>query len=112
MPTILTVDAIDQSTIGITAAFLDDDDNPVTPNEAMWSLTDKFGNVINGRLDEAISPLSTSATIALTEDDLKYTDGPRRVFTVEYRYDSDLGNDLLARDFCEFLITKVVKAKT
>lgn len=113
MPSILTVSALDQSTIGIVIAFLDDDDQPVTPLSAWWSLTDKHGNIINSRLDVAITPLSTTATIVPTEDDLKYSEGAKRVFTVEYRYNSStLGNNLLARDFCEFTIVNVVKDKT
>lgn len=118
MPVTLTITATgqpakpnDQSTIVIGLAFTDHNGTAAIPTAATWSLTDEYGNVINERLDVAISPLAASAEIALSGDDLKYSEGPNRVFTVEYTYNSSLGV-LPGRDQCEFTIENLVKAKT
>lgn len=118
MPIVLTISATgqparanDQSTIVIGLAFTDHDGAAVVPATATWTLTDDHGNVINEQLDVAISPLAASVEIALSGDDLKYSEGPERVFTVEYTYSSDLGT-LPAREQCEFTIENLVKAKT
>lgn len=118
MPVTLTVTATgqparpnDQSTIVIGLAFTDHNGDAATPITATWSLTDEYGNVINEQLDVPISPLAAASEIALSGDDLKYSEGPNRVFTVEYTYNSDLGV-LPGREQCEFPIENMVKAKT
>jgi hypothetical protein len=101
----------DQGLLVISLGFSDHDSEAVTPTAAIWSLTDEHGNVINERLDVAISPLAAAVDIALSGDDLKYSDGAKRIFTLEWTYVSDLGT-LSDRDQCEFAIENLVKAKT
>lgn len=119
MPVALTISATgqparpsDQGTIVISLGFSDHDGAAVVPNVGLtWSLTDEHGNVINERLDEPIAPAS-SVSIVVFGDDLKYSEGPKRVFTVEGTYNSTLGNNLPIREQREFSIENLVKAKT
>lgn len=117
MPVTLTISATgqparpsDQSTLVIGLAFTDHDGVAAIPIAATWSLTDEHGNVINERLDETITP-AASVDIALSGDDLKYSEGPKRVFTVEWTYSSNLGT-LPGRDQREFTVENLLKAKT
>jgi hypothetical protein len=117
MPAILTLSTgkparpSDQGLLVVSLGFSDHNSAATTPATAAWSLTDEHGNVINERLDVAISPLAAAVDIPLQGDDLKYSDGAKRVFTVEYTYTSDLGT-LTDRGQCEFAIENLVKAKT
>jgi len=104
MPTELTVRAVEGSTYVVTAAFTDEDENDVTPNELTWTLTDRYGNTINEREDEEITP-DTSVDIVLTGDDLQVSDDEKvtvLTVTVEGTYNSDLGNNLPIKDKCTF----------
>lgn len=109
MPTVIKIDgeyAVEQSTIFITLAYLDENDNPVTPKTGTWTWTDEDGTPINNREDETISGLSTENTIVLSGDDLALSDGftgisEKRFFLFEGTYDSDLGSDLPLKDQLE-----------
>jgi len=89
---------------GIQVAFTDEDGNAVTPNAdtIKWTLTNRPAHgtvptVINSREQEAITSAST-ITIVLEGDDLTLLSGEgsfgERVLTVEYQYDSSMGNNL------------------
>lgn len=97
MPTILTTQALPSNTYKITAAFTDENDQAVTPNDGCtWTLADTEGTVINSREDVAITE-ATSVDIFLTGDDLASTgvyDDGIRVFTIEGTYDSGSETDL------------------
>lgn len=89
----------ERGTVSVSFTFYDSDTPPntVTPKSAYWTLSDKYGNVINSRNQVTISPLSSTVIVTLTDDDIQITgdddDGERR-FTVVAVYDSDLGSDL------------------
>jgi len=106
MPSTLTTRAVEGSTYIVTAAFEDEDENAVTPNDLTWTLTDRHGNVINDREDEVITP-DTSVDIVLTGDDLQVGDDERATVltvTIEGTYDSDAGTDLELKDSTTFPI--------
>jgi hypothetical protein len=107
MPTTLTTNAIERSTIGITAAFTDETGAVVAPNSGLsWTLTDVVGNVVNGREDVAISS-AASVTIALHGADLQISDSfrdNRRLLTISGTYNSSLGSNLEIVDWVQFEI--------
>lgn len=86
----------------LTVTFKDETDNPVTPNEASWTLK-KDRDVINERQDIVISPLDTSVDIVLSGDDLQ---GGLQCLIVEASYDSSLGSDLPLRDWILFEVKR------
>lgn len=104
MPTTLTTRAVEGSTYIVTAAFTDEDDNAVTPNALTWTLTDRYGNVVNGQEDEVLTP-DTSVDIVLTDDDLQVGDDEKVTLltvTIEGTYNSSYGNNLPIKDSCTF----------
>lgn len=109
MPTKLTTAAIEQSTFAIVASFVDENGDPVTPNnDITWTLTDAHGVVINDRADVEIAP-GESVTILLTGDDLQIVPGRTAVRKVAIRctYDSTLGTGLPLVDEVEFRVIDV-----
>jgi hypothetical protein len=105
LTTYLTRKAPEEGFYPITVSYLDEDDAPVTPTAATWTLTDERGRVINERSAEVISSLSTSNVIGLQGDDLSIGDnGTERLLLVEYTYDSDLGDDLPGISQAHFVI--------
>jgi hypothetical protein len=109
MPTDLSVDAIEESTYVITAAFTDEDDNPVAPNTGLvWHLTNPDGDIVNSREDVSITP-ATTVTVVLQGDDLAIaSDIEKRIFTIEGTYDSTLGAGLLLKDAARFNVVSLV----
>lgn len=111
MPSTLTINANERSTFVINSAFTDEDDTPVTPTAATWTLTDCNGSIINSREDVTISSLSTNVDVVLSGDDLAIQSGNddgKRVFLVEGTYDSTLGSGLPFKDQAEFFIADLV----
>jgi len=108
MPTTLEIKADEESTYVVTFAFEDEDDNPVVPNEATWTLTDISGTVINGQSDVDILPIVQTGDIVLTKDDLAIPDGVagdvERRFRIAALYDSSLGSDLGLTGEAQFTI--------
>lgn len=90
----LITHAKDQSTYQVTAAFTDAAGDSVVPSAITWTLTDRDGTVINSREDVAVATPAASIDIVLSGDDLKYSDGAKRILTIEATYDSDEGSDL------------------
>lgn len=66
--------AEEEGTYVINLAWLDEDDNPVTPTTMAWDLVDGLGNEINGRTNVPITGLSTSNDIPLSGNDLAIPD--------------------------------------
>jgi len=104
MATELEEIAREESTYIITCAFVDEDDDAVTPDAdtITWSLMDTNGNIINSREDVAIASLS-SIDVVLSGDDLAIQTGETggfvsRRFLVKAVFDSDAGNNLPLRD--------------
>lgn len=81
----------EKSSMCISITFYDEDGNEVTPDTATWTLTDRDGNVINSRLDVAITP-ATTVEISVTGDDLQIVDQTKkrekRIFLIEWEKDS------------------------
>ena len=103
----LTLNAIEESTYGITIDFYDDAGAAVSPATMTWTLSDKDGTVINARQDVAISNPTSSETITLSGDDLAVSEGESslRILTLEGTYDSGtLGTGLAFRDSCQFVV--------
>lgn len=105
MPAVLTTAAVEESTFAVTATFTDEDGAPLTPTALTWTLTDLHGTVINGRLEQAITPAS-SVTVVLSGLDLALPDPSdnRRVMLFEGTYNSSLGSNLSLKDQVEFPI--------
>jgi hypothetical protein len=115
MPTTITsVKAVERSTFVVTVSFLDEDDSPVIPNSATWSLVDIRGDIINGREDVVISPLDSTVDILLSGNDLVVTGGhdeDKRYLVVEAVYDSDLGSGLPLKDHLVFYVQNLKKVQ-
>ena len=108
MATTLIIKADEESTYVVTFAFEDENDNPVVPNSATWTLTDISGAVINGQADVSIAPIVQTGYIVLTKDDLAIPDGVagdvERRFRIAALYDSSLGSDLPLTGEAQFTI--------
>src|SRR5574342_1101082 len=108
MITILTTSIHERATAKFTVAFTDEGGSAATPTAASWTLTDGGENIVNSRSDVAISPPSSSVTLALKDADLQIGDyGVYRVLTVKYTYDSSLGTALPGRDQVGFYIDDI-----
>lgn len=106
MPTNLTTKAQEESSYTITASFTDEDGTAVTPTSATWTLSDTYGNTINSRAAEVITP-DTSVDITLTGDDLAISETGaviKRILTVEAVYDSTYGTGLTLKDTATFQV--------
>ena len=110
--TILALHATEQSTYSIPFVTYDDTGAAVVANSGLtWSLTDQYGNTVNGRIDVSITP-ELSMEVTLEGDDLAIlTDAHQefRVFTVEGTYDSDLGNGKPIKSQAGFWVDNLVK---
>lgn len=108
MPSRLTTQAVEKSTFPVTADFTDEDGASVIPNTLFWTLTDRYGNVINSREDVEIETPAASVTVVLSGDDLALlTSDPfdyERYMSFEGTYDSDLGSNLPLNDGVQFEI--------
>ena len=92
------------SSIVITVGFKDVDGADFTPKTCVWSLTDKAGTVINGRDRVSASPSSAEHDFVLFGDDLLYSSGKDRIFTVEGTYDSAYMSDQPFREEASFQV--------
>ncbi|MCA9872476.1 MAG: hypothetical protein KC441_02445 [Anaerolineales bacterium] len=108
MPATLTTKAVEKSTLAVTASFFDEDETPAVPSELKYTLTDKFGVVMNNLQDIPVTPGST-VTVYLSGDDLSLPDKgrPGRFLTFEGKYNSSVGEKDLV-DFVEFEIVDAV----
>lgn len=106
MPIILTERAIDRGTFVVTVAFADEDNAPVTPAAASWTLLGRNNDVINSRDAVAITP-AESAVILLGADDLDRADGDVRHLVIEWTYDSSLGSGLAGREQVTFYVVDI-----
>lgn len=81
--------------------FKNENDEPVVPKQASWSLIDKVGNVINYRKNIPISPLDATSRVVLSrldlEPDVTQQKGvaQERIMRVKSVYDSvTMGTDI------------------
>ena len=110
MPTEIKIDgnfAVEESTYVVTMNFYDEDDEPVAPASASWTLSDSDGAIINSREDVELSGLAAEMSVVLSGDDLALTTGfagnaEERVFTIKATYNSDLGVGLPLKDQLKF----------
>jgi len=103
--------AVEKSSYFPIAAFSDEDDAPEDVKTLTWTLTDIFGNIINGRDAVVVANPSSTETIVLSDGDLAVfgdNDRLKRLITFEATYDSDLGNDLPLKGVGEFTIIPLV----
>jgi hypothetical protein len=107
MATRLTTKAKDKSTYIVTCSFKDENGNDVTPNTITWKLTDDAGNIINSRTAQTVTP-AAAVDIVLSGNDLKYSDGPVRILTVEATYNSLLGTNLPLNEEVKFNISDLI----
>ena len=108
MPVNLTDMAIDESTFVVTCAFTDEDGTAVVPVSITWTLTNNSGTIINARTNVAVAVPASTINIVLSGDDLKYSDGPIRILTVQAVYDSTLGAALPLKDSVRFAVEDLI----
>jgi hypothetical protein len=110
----ITIQANEQSTIGFVCAFFDDDNQPVSPSQVTWSLTDLTGEVINGR-DQVPAVPDQQVTIVLSGPDLQIRAEEAglikvgRKLLVEALYSSSLGSDLPLKEVAAFEVVNLIK---
>lgn len=115
MPTKLSQKAVEGSTFTIVVEFNerlpDGTRTPIVPNSGLvWRLSDRYGNVINERLDVPIDPPAQSVMITLSGNDLKTFSGKntRRFVTIEGTYNGVAGNNLPLVEETSFQIENLV----
>ena len=97
----------DESGYVITASFKDESSAAVIPNSIRWDLTDRRGNIINSHSSEILAVGST-VTVVLRGDDMKYSDGDERIFTIRAKYDSTNGTSIPLNAEARFHIENLV----
>lgn len=110
MPTTITSEIIEKSTVVFTAAFTDEDGDAVVPTAITWTLSDDTGNIINSREDVNVDTPASSIDIVVYGDDLAIIgdddDGARRL-TISATYTSDLQAGLPLKDSAKFTVTNL-----
>lgn len=93
------------SNTGVTVYYFDHDGNAVTPDSANYTLMDSEGSIVNEKVNEPITGLSTSSFIFLSGDDLKsgYSKLTQYII-IEAVYDTDKP----IRDFAKFTVLDLV----
>lgn len=116
----LSNNTVEASTNIVTVTFKDDAGALAVPNSMYWTLTDRFGSIINARsminfeVDDgtgSVGILSSAMKIVLNGADLNVASKSTKktVFlTVEGEYDSTGGTDLPYKDQCSIDITNLV----
>lgn len=106
------VEVVDQSTKIIPITFKDENDVAITPltGSVTWTLYNEKGTIINGREDE---PETSALTVyvVLTGDDLKHSEGSRRIVVAKARYNSTLGNNLRIVNMASFNIRSLIAGR-
>ncbi|MHA1809346.1 MAG: hypothetical protein ACTSYH_03435 [Candidatus Heimdallarchaeaceae archaeon] len=98
----------DKATCGVQVSFTDEDGIALSPTTLTWTLTDGDGTVVNSRQDVSVSSPSSTETIVLSGDDLKYSDGIERVLILEGTYSSDLGTGLSLKHQIRFFLEDIL----
>jgi hypothetical protein len=108
MPVQLTTNGTEEGTYVVTAVFTDEDGSSVIPNNINWWLYDSSRNIVNARSNVSIAVPAASIDVLLQGDDLAIigTDN-RRVFRLEWDYDSSLGTGLPGKSEVEFEVTNL-----
>jgi hypothetical protein len=107
MATHLSVAAVEESTYVVTAAFTNEDGDPVIPSTVVWTLSDIDGTIINSRENVAETP-ATTVNIVLTGDDLAVSGSYTRIVTVIALYNSDYGTGLSLKAAASFNLENLV----
>ena len=101
MATIIEEPVEAMGSAAILIYFKNENDDPVTPKEATWSLMDKKGNIINYRKNMVVSPLAATSRIVLSRLDLMPDTSlavgvkQKRILRVKSVYDSiTMGTDI------------------
>ena len=106
MPAKIEVHAREENSYTVVCTFTDEDDSGCVPNTLTWTLTDMDGNVLNGRDAVSVSPSATAENILLAPTDTTIISGQnnKRLFLVEWTYDSDYGTGLYGKEQAIFVI--------
>lgn len=98
--------AIEHSTFGIPVTFHDANESLVTPIDAVWTLRDLNGNILNNRDSVVFNPLNSQMNIVLSGDDLVCDRGREttRIIYVHSHVNSTLGNNLHICGSIRFII--------
>ena len=99
----LSIDVLEGGTVGVTAAFTDEDGDAATPKTLTYTLLNAKEEVINSKEDETLTP-ATSVTVPLSGDDLP---AGKIFFVVNGTYDSDLGSDLPLKGYADFTVKQM-----
>jgi len=101
----LSVRANEEGTIVITVAVTDAAGSAVTPDTALWSLTDLDGAAINSRTAVAIAVPAASDDIVLSGDDLPTSGSDRELLLLYYgTYTSTEGAGLPFKEQVRFWV--------
>jgi len=101
----LTEEAVERSTLVLSVSFYDEADEEITPLTIAWTLTDRYGVVVNSRQAVSVTP-ATSVTIVLTGADLALLgemDDGVRLLLVTATY-SGHGGTISLREEIEFTV--------
>ena len=111
MPIVMTTVAEERSTFVAQCTFKNETGSNVIPIDIVWTLADKFGNVINARSSVAIVGMTAIVNIVLTGTDLIVSEtfpaDVWRFLTVSATYDSTLGTGLKLRDSAKFQVANL-----
>jgi hypothetical protein len=103
---------VDQSTKIVPISFQDEEGDSITPiaDTVTWSLYNESGAIVNEREDEEETSAET-VNIVLSGNDLKISDGARRILVVKARYNSTLGDNLPLVDMASFSIKNLLAGR-
>jgi len=103
----ITITPAENGTAKVTATFTDEANNPVTPINIRWSLSDNQGTIINSRHNVSVTPASTT-TWLLSGADLAIANVNKRdrLLTILAHYNSTLGSNLPLNVQVSFTIEK------
>lgn len=115
MPIKLTQEAYDRGSYAVNLSFTDSSGDSMTPTSIKWWLTDHKGAIINLNSSVTVTP-ATAVTILLQGDDLDYTDGYRRILTVNCEYNTLVNGSAVTgipvRESAEFAIKRIIGGTT
>ena len=109
MPVVLATKAIDKSSYKVTSVFKDAAGSVITPNNAVWKLSNFDGVTVNSRTGTTETP-STEIAVLLQGNDIDASDGQGRIFTMEGDYDGDGSTAVPVKNECQFEIEDLSNA--
>ena len=110
MAATITTHAREENSYTIACQFSDEDGTTGTVETLAWTLTDMDGNIINGHDAVSVSPTATTENILIgpTATSIVVGQNNKRLFLVEWTYNSDYGTGLSAKDQAIFVIDNLL----